>query len=113
MMDYEKLTTIEKESQDVSTALIEVIQQLSERVTALERSIEEMGKKKAVSVSDQEQIIILLQQMTKFGQCEERAFKEKAKSYGFSKELADFAIESLKLNRDVANGKVWLTGGKK
>ena len=110
-MDYDKLTNLQPEvqnSQDTNIAVIEMIQKLSERVAVLEQKIAQ----KPITVSEQEQIVLLLQQMLKFGQCEERAFKDKAKSYGFSKELMDFAIDNLKLKRDVVNGKVWLGSGK-
>lgn len=107
-LDYDTLTTVETKGNnvpdDTTKFLLEMVQNLSERVAILEKS----HSQKDINLSDQEQIILLLQQMTKFGQCEESAFKTKAKSYGFSKEMVDFAIENQKLKRDVSGGKVWL-----
>lgn len=110
-IDYDKLTNIKPavQNQDTNVAVIEMIQKLSERVAILEQKMTQ----KPITVTEQEQIILLLQQMLKFGQCEERAFKDKAKGYGFSKELVDFAIDTLKLKREVVNGKVWLGNGGK
>lgn len=105
--DYKELTTIPATpntpvTTDVSIGFIlESLQKLSERVSTLESS-------KQVSVSDKEEIVLLLRQMTKFGQCEEAHFKAKAKSYGFSSELVQFAIENQNCKREVTAGKVWL-----
>jgi transcriptional regulator with XRE-family HTH domain len=84
------------------TFILNSLNKLTERISALE------NQKPPVEVTDKEQIVLLLQQMTKFGQCEESQFKSKAKSYGFSPELIQFAIDSLKCKRDVTAGKVWL-----
>lgn len=108
--DYKELTTIPNTSTTSTTPattdttigfILKSLQGLSERVSALESS-------KQVSVSDKEEIVLLLRQMTKFGQCEEAHFKAKAKSYGFSTELVQFAIENQNCKRDVTAGKVWL-----
>lgn len=110
-VDFEKLTTQPKttptsNSTELLTTVFEltkIVNELRERVAVLEEKAT-----KVVTVTEQEQIILLLQQMTKYGQCEESVFKAKAKSYGFSKELIGFAIENQKCKRDIANGKMWL-----
>ena len=120
-MDYEKLTTIPKKEEikwfednkksdggssisvEVSK-LLDMLTNLSERVAVLEKKVET----KEIILTEKEQIVLLLQQMLKFGSCEESLFKSKAKAYGFSKELVDFAIENLDLERHVSGGKIWL-----
>ena len=76
------------------------LQDLGERIKVLEQN--------KINVTDKELVVLLLQQMTKFGQCEEGQFKSKAKSYGFSNELINFAIDNQKCKRDINAGKVWL-----
>jgi hypothetical protein len=121
-MDYEKLTTIPKKEEEIkwhedkkksdggstipveASKILDMLTNLSERMAVLEKKVEA----KEIILTEREQVVLLLQQMLKFGSCEESLFKSKAKSYGFDKELMDFAIESLNLNRTVSGGKVWL-----
>lgn len=109
--DYKKMTekpVAEKVVEAASTTsdatisfILDNLQKLNARISALETG-------RQVSITDKEEIILLLQQMTKFGQCEEAQFKAKAKAYGFSSELMQFAIENQRCKREVTNGKVWL-----
>lgn len=107
--DYKAMTTV-LDTASTPTAptsdatisfILDNLQKLNARVSAIEAN-------KQISLTEQEQIILLLQQMTKFGQCEEMHFKTKAKAYGFSSELVQFAIENQKCKREVTAGKVWL-----
>lgn len=109
--DYKKMTeqpVVEKAVEATSATsdatisfILKNLQELNSRISALETG-------RQVSITDKEEIILLLQQMTKFGQCEEAQFKAKAKAYGFSPELMQFAIENQKCKREVTAGKVWL-----
>ena len=110
-VDFEKLTAQPKATPTSNSTellatvfeLTKIVNELRERVAVLEAN-----SSKVVTITEQEQIVLLLQQMTKYGQCEESAFKTKAKSYGFSKELIEFAIENQKCKREIHSKKMWL-----
>lgn len=85
----------------------EFAKQLFKKLDELAALLKEQKVKNTV-LSNQEDIVILLQQMLKHGSCREDQFKEKAKQAGYGAELCNYAIDFMECKRDVVSGKVWL-----
>lgn len=93
-----------KESNTFDIYLLDCISKISERVAILEKAFEQ----KHISLSENENCVLLLQQMTKYGGCEEKRFRDKAQTYGFTKESMEFAIKYLNCVKTLQSGKFWL-----
>lgn len=93
-----------KESSSFDRYVLDCLSKISERVAVLEKAFEQ----KHISLSENENCVLLLQQMTKYGGCEEKKFRDKAQTYGFTKESMEFAIKHLNCVKTLQSGKFWL-----
>lgn len=86
----------ETDNKDIIDRLDKIIELLEEK------------ERKEVYLTAQEDCVLILEQMLKYGQCEQSNFRAKAKSYGYDSKLCEYAEEYLKVKVEFCNGKTWL-----
>lgn len=117
--DYAELTTIKKKSvehiETLDIAMLEVMQKRIERIESMLQKLVDSIESEDVEIvtsvdklTDLENATLLLSQMTKYGSCQEDIYRRKAKEYNINSKAVTQAIDVVKCDRKVINGKMWL-----